>query len=434
VSTTEVTRELPSAATPESALTAAVVSAAANTDSLPALPVRSRGQHVMTAAAVVVIIYGLSFAESFLVPLTIGLTVAAISAPLVNWLSRRGAPMVVSASIVLLVDLAVLGGIGRLLLLAASDLQERLPTYISKISAMSAAVEHYLQRHGLHKMADAAWISGEQAGMMLKTFASDFASGASHLALVMFVVFFLLCELDVMGEKVRRLSGDADAQFQRVDRIVRQVQLYLVVKLWTSLLVAVGAFVVLTLAGVQVALLLSLLLFLLHFIPNIGAVIAAIPAVAVALIDQGPAAAVTVGVAYLVLNMVVGNLVEPRMLGSRLGMSPFVVLVGMLFWGWLWGPAGALLSVPILAATKIVLENIPDLAWIAELADLTVKQEQRTVAAELLSPQRERVGFGLGATERPRKAGARETMPGFPMRRPGGSPSSTPTPKTTGES
>lgn len=397
---------------------------------MPPVPVRSRGQHLITAAAIVVIIFGLRFAEAFLVPLTIGLTVAAISAPLANWLSRRGAPTVVSASIVLLIDIAVLTGVGRLLLLAASDLQERLPAYIAKLSAMSATFERYLQRHGLHKVADADWISGEQAGSLLKDFAGNFASGASHLALVIFVVFFLLCELTVMGEKVRRLSGDADAQFERVDRIVRQVQLYLVVKLWTSLLVSVGAFIVLTIAGVQVALLLSLLLFLLHFIPNIGATIAAIPAVLVAFMDRGPAAAVSVGVAYLILNLVVGNLVEPRMLGARLGMSPFVVLVGMLFWGWLWGPAGALLSVPILAATKIVLENIPDLAWIAELADLNVKQGERSVAAELLTPPRERVGFGLGASERPRRSGTLETLPGFPVRRHGHQP---PTPKTTGE-
>jgi len=111
-------------------------------------------------------------------------------------------------------------------------------------------------------------------------------------------------------------------------------------------------------------------------------------------------------------------------------MSPFVVLVGMLFWGWLWGPAGALLSVPILAATKIVLENVPDLAWIAELADLTAKQDQRSVTAELMTP-RERVGFGLGSADRPRRPpGTLQTLPGFAVRRQHSHP---PTPKTTGE-
>lgn len=378
----------------------------------------------------VVIIFGLQFAQEFLVPLTIGLTVAAVSAPLVNWLSRRGVPGVVSASMVLLLDIAALGGLGRLFVLAASDLQKRLPSYVHRFSTLSTTVEHYLQRHGLHKVANATWLSGEQASAMLQRFVGDFASGASHLALVMFVVFFLLCELSVMGDKLRQLSGDADAQFERVDRIVRQVQLYLVVKLWTSLLVAAGAFIVLNALHIEVALLLSLMLFLLHFIPNIGAVIAAIPAVLVALIDRGPAAALSVGAAYLVLNLVVGNLIEPRMLGSRLGMSPFVVLVGMLFWGWLWGPAGALLSVPILAATKIVLENIPELAWISALVELDTKQRKGVVKR---NAARERMGIGLGAQERPaRDSGTRETMPGFALA--AARADSPPAPKVTGES
>jgi predicted PurR-regulated permease PerM len=250
---------------------------------------------------------------------------------------------------------------------------------------------------------------------MLKDFIGDFASLASHGALVMFVVFFALCEIPQLGEKLRNISDDADVQFERIDRIVRQVQLYLVVKLWTSLLAGLGAFIVLKLAGVELALLLAMSLFLLHFIPNIGAAIATVPAVVFALVDRGPGTAVTVGIAYLTINTLVGNLIEPRMLGTRLGVSPFVVLVGMLFWGWLWGPAGALISVPILAATKIVLENIPDLAWIAELADHTVRQHDLEPM-----PRASRVGVGLGAhdrVERPAGRSARETINGFANRR-----------------
>ena len=383
---------------------------------------RARGQRILISAALVVLVFGLRFAEAFLVPVIIGVVVAAISAPLVYWLSRRGAPTVVSASIVLLLDIAVLSGMARLLLLAASNLQDSLPRYITRLSALSHKLEIYLQRRGLHKVADAPWVSTDQASEMLHGFVGDFASGASHVALVIFVVFFLLCELPTMGEKLRRLNGNADLQFERVDRIVRQVQLYLVVKLWTSLIAGVGAYIVLKLVGVELALLLSLILFLLHFIPNIGAAIGTLPAVAFALMDRGPAAAVTVGVAYLVINTIVGSLLEPRMLGTRLGISPFVVLVAMLFWGWLWGPAGALLSVPILAATKIVLENIPDLAWIAELADSRSDAGQ---GPKLEAAASERVGLGLGAHERsrrhphPRPA----TIPGFPLKRPS-SPSS----------
>ena len=378
---------------------------------------RIRGQRFLNLAALVVIVFGLRFAESFLVPVIIGVAVAAISAPLVNWISRRGVPTVLSATIVLMLDIALLTGLARLLLLAASDLQDGLPTYITRFSALTHNLELYLSRHGLHKVAKAPWVSTEQASTMLQSFIGDFATGASHVALVIFVVFFLLCELPGMGEKLRRLHGNADLQFERVDRIVRQVQLYLVVKLWTSLMAGVGAFIVLKLVGVELALLLSLLLFLLHFIPNIGAVIGTVPAVAFALVDRGPAAALTVGIAFLVLNTLVGSLLEPRMLGTRLGVSPFVVLIGMLFWGWLWGPAGALLSVPILAATKIVLENIPDLAWIAELAD---PRDDNQSGRHLEAAASERVGLGLGAHERKRrKHAAHATLPGFPLKRGG---------------
>jgi AI-2 transport protein TqsA len=375
---------------------------------------RLRGQRVLTAAALVVIVFGLRFAEAFLVPVIIGVMVAAVSSPLVNWFSKRGAPTVLSAAIVLLLDIAVLGGMARLLLLAASDLQGGLPSYVAKFSALSVSLQQYLQRQGLHNFAAAHWLSTDQASTMVQSFIGDFATGASHVALVVFVVFFLLCELGGMGEKLRRLSANADVQFERVDRIVRQVQLYLVVKLWTSLLAGVGAFLVLRAVGVELALLLSLSMFILHFIPNVGAAIATIPAVIFALVDRGPAAAATVGIAFIVINTVVGSLVEPRMLGTRLGVSPFVVLLGMLFWGWLWGPAGALLSVPILAATKIVLENIPDLAWISELVDPRTEHHAPAGLASGGIPH-ERVGLGLGAHSRRRRS-ARVTIPGFPLK------------------
>jgi predicted PurR-regulated permease PerM len=141
------------------------------------------------------------------------------------------------------------------------------------------------------------------------------------------------------------------------------------VKLGTSLIAAVCAFFVLKAFGVGLALLLAIALFLLHFIPNVGSAIALVPAVLIALADRGPGVAAGVAACYLVLNTLIGNVLEPRWLGRTLGMSPFFVLLAMLFWGWLWGPMGALLSVPLTVVAKIVLQNVPDLAWIAKLAE-----------------------------------------------------------------
>jgi AI-2 transport protein TqsA len=153
----------------------------------------------------------------------------------------------------------------------------------------------------------------------------------------------------------------------RVDRIVRQVQRYLVVKTLMSFTTAFLAFILLRCLRVDVALLLALLLFLLDFIPMVGVVTATIPAMLVALASRGPGTAVAVGLGYVLINMLVGNVVEPRVLGRTLGLSPLVVLLGMLFWGWLWGASGALLSVPLMMVGKIILENSKGLAWIAHL-------------------------------------------------------------------
>lgn len=387
---------------------------------------RLRGQRVLTLAAAVVIIFGLKFAEPFLVPVVIGLMVAAVSSPLVTWLVRRGAPTVVGATLVLALDIAVLSGVTRLLLLAASDLQGGLPSYVAKFSALGRAFTHYLHQKGLHQMAHTTWITGDQISEVAKSFVGSFASGASDAVVVAFVVFFALCEIGGIGDKLRDLHVNADVHFERVNRIVGQIQLYLVVKLWTSLLAGLGAFIILRLMGIELALLIALATFLLHFIPNVGTAIATVVATVFALADRGAAAGLTVGAVSLVLNTLIGSLIEPRMLGTRLGVSPLVLLLGMLFWAWLWGPAGALLSVPILAATKIVLENIPDLAWIGELADNRPRHARgrpRT-AKELL--HRPTVGVGLGADDNRRRRSSHATMPGFAARvRSGDEPSVT---------
>jgi AI-2 transport protein TqsA len=116
------------------------------------------------------------------------------------------------------------------------------------------------------------------------------------------------------------------------------------------------------------------------FIPTIGAIIAAIPGIALALILHGEASAIFVFIGYLVIDLFFGNLLEPSIMGRRMGLSTLVVVLSLLFWGWVWGPVGALLSVPLTMVTKITLENVPDLRWIAVLLD-QVPPQSRDAAA-----------------------------------------------------
>ena len=118
-----------------------------------------------------------------------------------------------------------------------------------------------------------------------------------------------------------------------------------------------------------------------HYIPSIGAIIAAIPPVVIALVQFGPGAAAGVALGYLVIDTVLGNMIEPTLMGKRFGLSVLVVFMSLLFWGFLWGPVGMLLSVPLTIIVKIVLENTEDLRWVAILlgtgqADATIPEPE----------------------------------------------------------
>jgi len=112
-----------------------------------------------------------------------------------------------------------------------------------------------------------------------------------------------------------------------------------------------------------------LLAFALNFIPNIGSILAAVPAVLLAMIQHGPASALIVAGGYVAINMVVGNLIEPRVTGQGLGLSTLVVFLSLVFWGWVLGVMGMFLSVPLTMTVKIALESHPDSRWVAALLD-----------------------------------------------------------------
>jgi predicted PurR-regulated permease PerM len=127
--------------------------------------------------------------------------------------------------------------------------------------------------------------------------------------------------------------------------------------------------------------LLGMAAFLLNYIPTVGSIIAAIPAILLSLIlfgDFGHALLVALG--YVVVNTLFGNILEPNLMGRRLGLSTLVVILSLLFWGWAWGPLGALLSVPLTVIMKIWLENTTDLRWVAVLIDKAPPQPVEAAA------------------------------------------------------
>ncbi|REK30268.1 MAG: AI-2E family transporter [Planctomycetota bacterium] len=192
----------------------------------------------------------------------------------------------------------------------------------------------------------------------------------SNAILILLLLVFMLLEAAGLSDKVTaisQLSGSSDDEQQRTREITERIRHYVslktIISLLTGGLITVGLWIV----GVDYFVMWGVLAFFFNFIPNIGSVIVAVPAVLFALLTAGWSAAIWSTVVYLAVNGVVGNIVEPRMMGRGLGLSTLVVFLSLIFWGWVLGPIGMLLSVPLTMIAKIALEASPETRWVAIL-------------------------------------------------------------------
>lgn len=189
----------------------------------------------------------------------------------------------------------------------------------------------------------------------------------TNALLVLLMVFFMLLEASGLPAKLSVALGDADTTITQLTKIIDAIKRYLAIKTLISLITGILITIWLALIGVDYPLLWGLLAFLLNYIPNIGSFIAAIPALLLAFIQLGPGATVLAGAGYLLFNGVIGSVIEPRVMGRGVGLSTLVVFLSLVFWGWVLGIVGMLLSVPLTMCIKIALESSEDTRWIAIL-------------------------------------------------------------------
>lgn len=185
--------------------------------------------------------------------------------------------------------------------------------------------------------------------------------------LVLLMVFFMLLEASGLPAKLSVALGDADTTITQLSKIIDAIKRYLAIKTLISLTTGILIAIWLAIIGVDYPLLWGLLAFLLNYIPNIGSFIAAVPALLLAFIQLGPGATVLAGAGYLIFNGVIGSVIEPRVMGRGIGLSTLVVFLSLVFWGWVLGIVGMLLSVPLTMCIKIALESSEDTRWIAIL-------------------------------------------------------------------
>jgi predicted PurR-regulated permease PerM len=324
---------------------------------------------MLTVAACVVIIAGMKAATVILVPFLLSAFIAIISAPPMFWLQRKGVPAVLAMAMVVLAIL----GIGILIAALAgqsiNQFTQDLPMYQAKIKAQTTAAMAYLARFGIDTRSLALTeIFDPGAAMKL---AAGVLNGLGNMLtngfLILMTVIFMLLEAASFPVKLQAIQDKPDASLANWEHFLAHVKQYMAIKTWISLATGVIISIWLALLGVDFPLLWGLLAFALNYVPNIGSIIAAVPAVLLAMIQLGLAKALLAAGGYVAVNLLMGNVIEPRFMGKGLGLSTLVVFLSLLFWGWVLGPVGMLLSVPLTITAKIALDSQPDTRWLAVL-------------------------------------------------------------------
>lgn len=337
----------------------------------------------MGVAGLVIIAAGLQAGRPLIAPTLLAAFIAAVTAPLVLALRRRGVPTGLAVAAGMLLDAAAVGGVGVLIAGSLSVLSDRLPFYEARVLAMEHGLSAWLAGLGLRvspgdleRLADPGNLVSLASG-----FLAGLGTVVSRLMLVLILVAFMLVEATSLERKLSRVIHDRE-DLQDLRETAREVKAYLVVKTATSLATGLCAGVLCRLMAVDLWLLWALLAFLLNYIPTIGSVVAAVPAVLIALVLHGPEAAAVLSAGYLLINGIIGNIVEPRLMGRALGLSPLVVFLSMVLWGWLLGPVGALLSGPLTMFVKTWLLHTEDLRWIGVLLGPSPETGEASAASD----------------------------------------------------
>jgi len=337
---------------------------------------------LLVGASFVVVVVGLREGAPILLPFALALFLAVMSMPLMFWLQIRRVPAPLAIAITMLVIGAIFGALIMLGTQSVADFQDRLPIYQARYEALYDS-----QLAGLSALlgVDLAQpfdnIDPSVVFGFFGSVAARIASFFTNTLGVLLIMAFILSEATVFPFKFRAILGQRGGERRRVttavkndrrrmSKIVREVQGYLAIKTLVSLATGLLIGGLAAFAGLDFPVLLGLIGFVLNYIPTVGSVIAAVPALLLSVIQIGTIGNFMLVIAgYGTINMVIGNIIEPHLLGRRLGLSTLVVILSLLFWFWVWGPVGGLLAVPLTMVVKIMLENTEDLRWVAILLD-----------------------------------------------------------------
>jgi len=335
---------------------------------------KSSGSLLVVTAAIFIVLAGVKMATSIIVPFLLSLFIAIIFSPLFRWLNDRGLPHGLSLFSVLGLIFVLIGIMGLLIGSSVQDFSINIPEYEKNLSAEFSALFDFLQSYGLSMPREELMTILDPKAVMIQVAGTlkSLGSMVTNGLVVLLTVAFLLLESSSFSKKIAQINSN---NFH-IDEIADKIKHYMALKAIISAATGVVVYLMLVVIGVDYAVLWGIVAFLLNFIPNIGSIIAAVPAVLLAFIQLGPVSAAIAASGYVVINILVGSVIEPKVMGQGLGLSTLIVFLSLIFWGWLLGPVGMLLSIPLTIMVKIALNAEPKTRWIAILLSSSEELKQ----------------------------------------------------------
>lgn len=317
---------------------------------------------IIMLAMLVVILAGIKAAADIVVPFLLAVFLAIVLNPLVVLLERCRVPRGLGVMLLVIAVVVLLLAFIGMLASSLNEFARSLPQYRGVMEEKIHELRDYAERFNIDITISADAVVkyvDPGATMNLVTRLLGHLSGAmTSIFLLLMTVVFMLFEVQVLPLKLKQALDKPNEGIATIRRALKGVTHYLVIKTVISLATGFIVWGFLTWIGVHFAFIWGMMAFLFNYIPNIGSIIAAIPPLIQALLFNGFADALVVAGGYILINLVIGNILEPRIMGRGLGLSTLVVFLSLIFWGWLMGPVGMLLSVPLTMITRITLETM----------------------------------------------------------------------------
>jgi AI-2 transport protein TqsA len=330
----------------------------------------SSGRFLIYTAAFVIIIAGMRAASSLLVPFLLSLFIAVICLSPFLWLQRKGVPKALALVMIIISILGIGLLIGTLVGTSINGFSEKLPAYQKSLQDKTVNIISWVESLGINIPNQKQILDSFDPREPLRwigVFLSAFTKVLSRTFLILIAVIFMLLEASGFPAKLRAAYDNPESSLGQFSKIHENIKRYLILKTLISFFTGVTVTIWLIVLGVDFPLLWGFLAFLLNYIPSIGSILAAIPAVLLALIQYDIGYMVLTAAGYLVINFIYGNILEPKVMGEGLGLSTLVIFVSLIFWGWVLGPIGMLLSVLLTMVLKIALDSRDDTRWISIL-------------------------------------------------------------------